>query len=66
MSILKVARLGHPVLRTPARRLEASEIEAPAIQQLIDDMFETTFEEWCRAASISVFGHWTVWGARSR
>ena len=44
MSILKVARLGHPVLRTPARRLEASEIEDPAIQRLIDDMFETMHE----------------------
>lgn len=44
MSILKVARLGHPVLRTPTRRLEASEIASPTIQQLIDDMFETMHE----------------------
>ena len=44
MSILKVAHLGHPVIRTPTRRLEASEIAAPAIQQLIDDMFETMHE----------------------
>jgi peptide deformylase len=44
MSILKVARLGHPVLRTPTSRLEAEEIASPTIQQLIDDMFETMHE----------------------
>lgn len=42
MSILKVARMGHPVLRTPARVLGRSEI--PAIQKLIDDMIETMHE----------------------
>ena len=41
MSILKVARMGHPVLRTRARPLEPCEIGTPRIQQLIDDMFET-------------------------
>ena len=41
MSILKVARMGHPVLRTRARPLERDEIGTPRIQQLIDDMFET-------------------------
>ena len=44
MSILKVARMGHPVLRAPARPLEPSEIGAPRIQRLIDDMFETMRE----------------------
>ena len=44
MSILKVARLGHPVLRASARRLEASEISTPETQQLIDDMFDTMHE----------------------
>src|SRR5579884_3186646 len=44
MSILKVARMGHPVLRTPARPLEASDIKTPRIQQLIDDMFQTMRE----------------------
>jgi peptide deformylase len=44
MSILKIARMGHPVLRAPARPLHASEIRAPKIQQLIDDMFETMQE----------------------
>ena len=41
MSILKVARMGHPVLRTRARPLERDEIGTPRIQRLIDDMFET-------------------------
>lgn len=44
MSILKIARMGHPVLRTPARPLHPSEIRTPKIQQLIDDMFETMIE----------------------
>jgi peptide deformylase len=44
MSILKVARMGHPVLRARARAVEPSEIRSPRIQQLIDDMFETMHE----------------------
>jgi peptide deformylase len=44
MSILKVARMGHPVLRAKARPLEAAEIRSARIQQLIDDMFETMKE----------------------
>jgi peptide deformylase len=41
MSILKVARMGHPVLRTTGRAMDPAEIKSPRIQQLIDDMFET-------------------------
>ncbi len=44
MSILKVARMGHPVLRARAKPLEAADIQSPRIQQLIDDMFETMQE----------------------
>src|SRR6478609_8034216 len=44
MSILKIARMGHPVLRAKARPLHPSEIRTPKIQQLIDDMFETMKE----------------------
>jgi len=44
MSILKVARMGHPVLRTKARSLDRNEIRSAAIQKLIDDMFETMQE----------------------
>jgi peptide deformylase len=44
MSILKIARMGHPVLRAKARSIHPSEIRSPKIQQLIDDMFETMRE----------------------
>jgi len=44
MSILKVARMGHPVLRARAKTLEPADIKSPGIQQLIDDMFETMQE----------------------
>jgi peptide deformylase len=44
MSILKVARMGHPVLRARARALEKSEIRGAAVQKLIDDMIDTMAE----------------------
>ena len=44
MAILKIAHMGHPVLRAKARTIEAAEIRSPAVQQLIDDMFETMSE----------------------
>jgi peptide deformylase len=44
MSILKVARMGHPVLRAKARPVERADIGSPRIQQLIDDMIETMVE----------------------
>src|SRR3954464_12908751 len=44
MSILKVARMGHPVLRTPAAPLERGDIRSPAVQKLIDDMLDTMAE----------------------
>jgi peptide deformylase len=44
MSILKVARMGHPVLRARARSVDPAEITSPRIQSLIDSMFETMQE----------------------
>jgi peptide deformylase len=44
MSILKVARMGHPVLRERARPLDTSELKDPLLQKLIDDMVETMHE----------------------
>ena len=44
MAILKVARLGHPVLRTKALPVPVADIKTPKVQQLIDDMFETMRE----------------------
>jgi peptide deformylase len=44
MSILKVARMGHPVLRAKARSLDRSEIKSAGIQKLIDNMMATMAE----------------------
>jgi peptide deformylase len=44
MSILKVARLGHPVLRTKARPVTPAEILSPRLQQFIDDLIDTMRE----------------------
>jgi peptide deformylase len=44
MSILKVARLGHPVLRMKASDVEPADIKAGKFRALIDDMIETMHE----------------------
>ena len=44
MSILKVARLGHPVLRRVTAPLSQVDLQSAALQQLIDDMIETMKE----------------------
>ena len=44
MSILKVARMGHPVLRERARPLDKSDIKSATVQKLIDDMIDTMHE----------------------
>ncbi len=42
--ILKVARMGHPVLRQVAEPVPPDQITSPEIQRLIDDMIETMHE----------------------
>lgn len=44
MAILKVARLGHPVLRQVAEPVPPEAILSPSVQQLIDDLVETMYE----------------------
>ncbi|MGE5361539.1 MAG: peptide deformylase [Bacteroidales bacterium] len=44
MSILKVARMGNPVLRTKALPMERGDIQRPAFQKFIDDMIDTMNE----------------------
>src|SRR5262245_60736379 len=44
MAILKVARLGHPVLRKVAERVDPALLRTAAVQRLIDDMVETMRE----------------------
>jgi peptide deformylase len=44
MSILKVTRLGHPVLRKISEKVLLEELESPVTQKFIDDMIETMKE----------------------
>ena len=44
MSILKVAHMGHPVLRERAEALDKSSFRNPLLQKLIDDMIDTMHE----------------------
>jgi peptide deformylase len=44
MSILKVAKMGHPVLREKARALDKSELKSPAVQHFIDSLIDTMYE----------------------
>jgi peptide deformylase len=44
MSILKVTRLGHPVLRKITEQVPLQELQSPAMQKFIDDMIETMKE----------------------
>ena len=44
MAILKVARLGHPVLREKSLPVPLGDIRSPEIQRLIDDLVETMRE----------------------
>jgi peptide deformylase len=41
MSLLKIARMGHPVLRRRADPLDPADLARPEVQRLIDDMIET-------------------------
>jgi peptide deformylase len=42
--ILKVARIGHPVVRGAVRELTRSEVRSADVQRLIDDMVDTMHE----------------------
>ena len=44
MSILKVARLGHPVIRTPTEAVPKETITSTAFQRFLDDMVDTMRE----------------------
>jgi peptide deformylase len=44
MSILKVAQMGNPVLRSRARALERADVKTAVVQKLIDDMIDTMEE----------------------
>ena len=44
MSLLKVALMGHPVLRARAREIGPAELKHASMQKLIDDMIDTMHE----------------------
>jgi peptide deformylase len=44
MSILKVARIAHPVLRSPAKPVPKAAFRDRLFQKLVDDMRETMYE----------------------
>ena len=44
MSILKVARIGNPVLRRAAEEISRAQVASAPVQKLIDDMIETMKE----------------------
>ena len=44
MSILKVAKMGHPVLREKARAVEKGELKSPTLEHFIDSMIDTMHE----------------------
>ncbi|MFO7157030.1 MAG: peptide deformylase [Pseudomonadota bacterium] len=41
MTLLKIATVGHPVLRTPAREVSREELLSERMQRFIDDLVET-------------------------
>ena len=44
MAILKVSRMGHPVLRQQAREIPGAEVTSPPLQLLAADMVETMID----------------------
>jgi peptide deformylase len=44
MAVLKVARMGHPVLREKCKPIDPAKIKGPEVQRLIRDMLETMVE----------------------
>ncbi len=44
MAILKVARMGHPVLRQVAREVDPAQIGSPGFQGFLDSLVETMME----------------------
>ena len=41
MTLLKISKLGHPVLRTPAKEVPLEHLADEPVQRLIEDMIET-------------------------
>ncbi|HHH28244.1 MAG TPA: peptide deformylase, partial [Polyangiaceae bacterium] len=41
MTLLKIAQIGHPILREKARAVSPDELASEKVQQFIDDLVET-------------------------
>jgi peptide deformylase len=68
MAVLKVAHLGHPILRRIAEPIPPEGIGAPAVQQLIDDMLETMEDHdgaGLAAPQVHVSSRLVIYGVRS-
>ena len=46
--ILKVARIGHPVVRAAARDVTRDEMRGPGLQRLVEDMLALTRSSFSR------------------
>ena len=44
MAILKIAKMGHPILREVAKEVSAAEIGTPDFQNFVDSMIDTMRE----------------------
>ena len=44
MAILKVSRMGHPVLRQRASEITADQVQHPDLQRLVEDMVDTMID----------------------
>ena len=44
MAILKVSRMGHPVLRQRASEIPADQVQHPDLQRLVEDMVDTMID----------------------
>ena len=61
MAILKVARMGHPILRAQTEPLTRSQVRSTEVQRLIDDMIETMHEyEGVGLAAPQVHSPWRL------
>ena len=68
MAVLKVAHLGHPILRQIAEPIAPSTITQPDIQRLIDDMIETMEDEdgaGLAAPQVHVSSRLVIYGVRN-
>ncbi len=68
MAVLKVAHLGHPILRRIAEPIPPEGIGAPAVQQLVDDMLETMEDHdgaGLAAPQVHVSSRLVIYGVRS-